>query len=115
MDVSLSKLQEMVKDRKARRAAVHGVAKSRTQLSDCTTTQKPLLNPFCANPHSVPASQGPFPPWPQPPLPLQELGQQKLSGSSGDAVSSDAGNLRGRCMQIDMQIAVSRIYGRPPF
>ena len=34
MDVSLSKLQKMVKDREARRAAVHGVAKSRTLLSD---------------------------------------------------------------------------------
>ena len=33
MDVSLSKLQ-LVMDREARRAAVHGVAKSRTQLSD---------------------------------------------------------------------------------
>ena len=34
MEVSLSKLQEMVKDREARRATVHGVAKSQTQLSD---------------------------------------------------------------------------------
>ena len=33
-DVSLSKLQEMVKDREAWRAEVHGVAKSRTPLSN---------------------------------------------------------------------------------
>ena len=34
MDVSLSKLREMVKNREAWRAAVHGVTKSQTHLSD---------------------------------------------------------------------------------
>ena len=39
MDVSLSKLQEMVKDREAWHAAVHGITKSQTQLSDSPTIQ----------------------------------------------------------------------------
>ena len=40
MDMSLSKLQEMVKDREAWHASVHGVTRSRTWLSDWTIATK---------------------------------------------------------------------------
>ena len=36
MDVSLSELRELVRDREVWRAVIHGVAKRRTRLSDCT-------------------------------------------------------------------------------
>ena len=42
MDMSLSKLREFVMDREAWRAAIHGVAKSWTQLSDCTELNRML-------------------------------------------------------------------------
>ena len=44
MEMSLSKLQEMVKDRETWRAAVHGVAKSQTQFSDWTTIYQYILD-----------------------------------------------------------------------
>ena len=43
MGMSLSKLQETVKDREAWRAAVHGVVKSQTRLSNRTTATAQLV------------------------------------------------------------------------
>ena len=47
MDMNLSKLQETVKDGRAERAAAHGVAKSRTRLSDGTTAASLEGPPVC--------------------------------------------------------------------
>ena len=49
-DMNMSKLQEIVNDREAWRAAVYGVAESRTRLTNSTTTTTPMYPP----PFSVP-------------------------------------------------------------
>ena len=44
LDMNLSKLREIVKDREAWHAAVHGLAKSRTWLSDWTMNYETIRN-----------------------------------------------------------------------
>ena len=46
METNLSKLQEIMKDREAWPAAVHGIAKSQTLLSNSTTTTNTLITKY---------------------------------------------------------------------
>ena len=45
MDMSLSRIQELMMDRQSRRATIHGVTKSRTRLSNWTETLSYILSP----------------------------------------------------------------------
>ena len=47
MDLSLSELRELVMDREAWHAAIHGVAKSRTRLRDWTELNQIILHMVC--------------------------------------------------------------------
>ena len=50
MDMSLGELRELVMDREAWRAAIHGVAKSWTRLSDCTELKEQTISCWRQNP-----------------------------------------------------------------
>ena len=52
MDMSLSKLREVVKDREAWHAAIHGVTKSRTWLNDWPTMKRKHVLYLCSSKHS---------------------------------------------------------------
>ena len=76
MDMSLSKLRELVMDREAWRAADYGVAKSRTQLSDFTFTfHFPALEKEMATHSSVLAWRIP---WTEEPGGLLSMGSHRV-------------------------------------
>ena len=56
-DMSLSKFREIVKDREAWYAAVHGVTKSRMRLSNWTNSLSLSLSPYCPHPTPSRSSQ----------------------------------------------------------
>ena len=84
MDLSLSKLREVVMDREAWRAAVQGVAESRTRLSDWT--QQPRRVPPGSLGLRVPLSPPWTPSWGVGSQQLQQLGGQSPQRQTADAL-----------------------------
>ena len=80
MGMNLKKLREIGKDREAWCAAGHGVTKSRTQLSDSTTTYLGLPMWCCGTESAIPCRRK----WQPPPvlLPGKPHGQRSLLGHS---------------------------------
>ena len=56
MDMSVNKFREVVKDREAWHAAIHGIAKSQTWLNDWTTMKRKHVLYLCSSKHSHPHS-----------------------------------------------------------
>ena len=78
MDVSLSELRELVMDRKAWHAAIHGVEKSRTGLSDWTELKRRKMKKYdqAMAPHSSTLAWKI--PWMEEPGRLQSMGSRRV-------------------------------------
>ena len=91
MNMSLNKFREMVKDREVWCAAVHGVAKSQTQLSDWTTTTSLLFTIFLIFIYlavlGLSCSMWDIVPWPGIKPKLPALGAQSPSYLPGKSLS----------------------------